>query len=92
MFDLTPHELLDLVNTAKRILLGMWRESGEQDHEILRTKLIGCGWKYYRRRGGGWYHPKVLDYPAPQTLDDLAGIIGTQAVKDTLAKKKEGSA
>lgn len=68
------------LRNATQTLLTDWREKapGKTDDEILRDKLVECGWKYSRQKGGRWYHPKIEElgqsYPAPRDLRSLAEI------------------
>ena len=91
-------DVLTVINHADRIqsairdctqtVLTSWRPSalGKSDDDILRDKLVECGWKYSRQKGGRWVRPKVESFPVPATLHQLAQLIATTVVKDALAK------
>jgi len=61
------------IRNATQTLLTDWREKapGKTDDEILRDKLVECGWKYSRQKGR-WIHPKVQSFQAPRDLRSLA--------------------
>lgn len=77
-------ETQELLNNFTQKLLDKWRNDNREDHQILRDKLIECGWRYSRKTHGGWYHPDVPNYPAPRTLRDLATIIAGALIKEAL--------
>ena len=72
----------DIISKATEKTLKLWRECGKPDDQILRDKLIECGWKYKRTAGGVWYHPEAPGLPAPAKLHDLAAAICAVTVKD----------
>lgn len=67
------------ISSATQTLLTDWwgKAPGKSDDDILRDKLVECGWKY-SRKDGTWYHPKMRElgqsYPAPRDLRSLAEI------------------
>ena len=66
------------VKSATQTLLTDWREKapGKSDDDILRDKLVECGWKYSRQKGC-WMHSKVESLQAPRDLRSLAEMIAT---------------
>lgn len=75
------------LHNATQTLLTDWREKapGKKDDDILRDKLVECGWKYSRQKGC-WYHPKIEElgqsYPAPRDLRSLAEIAAKAVLQD----------
>ena len=77
-----------VIANATATILTKWRtESGKTDPEVLREKLIECGWKYSRQQGR-WHHPKAEGVHAPRDLSSLAKLLATAATNDALKDTK----
>lgn len=79
-----------IIRSGADMLLISWRDAapGKTDDEILRSKLIECGWKYSRQKGR-WHHPDAEDYSAPLTLKALAESMSQHVMREALRKERE---
>ena len=68
------------VKESEPKLIKAWRDEApsKSDDDILRDKLVECGWKY-SRRDGRWWHPKIEEsgqtFNAPKDLQAMATMI-----------------
>jgi len=86
-------KVTSIIKSATRKILSSWREKdpSKNDDEILRSKLVECGWKYSRQRGR-WIHPKVEEFRAPKTLNQLAEMMARSVLGGTIRKMQDEGA